>query len=286
MGKVSTLLRAGVQMAAEAIQSPALIARHKKHFGSIGCYCMFVGYPRSGHTLVGSLLDAHPNAILALELDALRYVKFGFSRDQIFSLIIANSMRYAGEGRTWTGYDYSVPGQWQGRFDQLMVIGDKKGGKSARRLWARPGLLDALASRVAMPLKIIHVARNPLDNIATMVKRGDAPDVDTAITDYFRMADAVVYVSSRKDICSTFDVWSEEFIRRPGEHLRALCNFLGLPPHEDYVKSCSDIVFPEPRQSRQNITFSPEQTNAIMTRSATYPHLRKYSYELESRQIT
>ncbi len=26
---------------------------------------MFIGYPRSGHSLVGSLLDAHPNIIVA-----------------------------------------------------------------------------------------------------------------------------------------------------------------------------------------------------------------------------
>jgi hypothetical protein len=273
-------------MTGEAIQTIGLIAEHKKHFQSIQAYCMFVGYPRSGHTLVGSLLDAHPNAILALELDALRYVKFGFSRDQIFSLIIANSIRYASAGRTWTGYDYSVPDQWQGRFDQLMVIGDKKGGKSARRLWANPGLLDALASRLKMPLKIIHVARNPMDNIATMVRRGDAPNVDAAITDYFRMADAVTYVHSRTDICSVIDIWSEEFIRHPSEHLRALCAFLGLPAEESYVKSCSSIVFPEPRQSRHNITFTPSQIDSIQTRSASYPHLIRYRYESETPKTT
>ena len=42
-------------------------------------YCMFIGYLRSGHRLIASLLDAHPNAIATHELDALKFVgaRFG-----------------------------------------------------------------------------------------------------------------------------------------------------------------------------------------------------------------
>ncbi len=32
---------------------------------------MFIGYPRSGHTLIGSLLDAHPNMVVANEYNIL-----------------------------------------------------------------------------------------------------------------------------------------------------------------------------------------------------------------------
>ena len=41
---------------------------------------MFIGYPRSGHSLIGSLLDVHPNAIVAHELDALKFVGAGFGK--------------------------------------------------------------------------------------------------------------------------------------------------------------------------------------------------------------
>ena len=34
-------------------------------------FLLFVGYSRSGHTLVGSLLDGHPNAIIGNEYGAL-----------------------------------------------------------------------------------------------------------------------------------------------------------------------------------------------------------------------
>lgn len=280
MGKVTSAFRTGVQTAGEFVQSLSLIGRYRQHFASINTYCMFVGYPRSGHTLVGSLLDAHPNAIIALELDALRCVKFGFSRSQIFSLIIANSDHYARAGRVWTGYDYTVPGQWQGRFDGLSVIGDKRGGESSRRLIGNPQLLDKLATRVQLPIKVIHVIRNPLDNIASMVARGDAPTVDEAVKKYFRLANAAGYVKSRTDVCSVYDVWSEAFVRNPANQLEKLCAFLGLSTPTDYVNACSSIVFDSPRITRQNITFSPKQLASIRGAAANYAHLKAYALDV------
>ena len=61
-------------------------ARHARKlrddFAGIGSFLMFVGHPRSGHSLVGALIDAHPNAVVAHELDALKYVEAGFGRDR------------------------------------------------------------------------------------------------------------------------------------------------------------------------------------------------------------
>ena len=49
-------------------------------FKTVEKYCMFIGYPRSGHSLIGALLDAHPNIIIAHELNDLRYFARGFSK--------------------------------------------------------------------------------------------------------------------------------------------------------------------------------------------------------------
>ena len=107
------------------IQSLAGGFAHRAAFRDLETFCTFIGYPRSGHTLIGSLLDAHPQAMIADELDALRYNQAGFSRRQIFYLLLRNSRISAAGGRERTGYHYRVPGQWQGRFEKLRVIGDK-----------------------------------------------------------------------------------------------------------------------------------------------------------------
>jgi len=74
---------------------------------------MFVGYPRTGHSLIGSLLDAHPRIVIAHELDALELFQWGFSQRQVFHLLLENSRKMAAAGRSHHGYSYGVPNQWQ-----------------------------------------------------------------------------------------------------------------------------------------------------------------------------
>ena len=138
-------------------------------------YCMFMGYPRSGHSLVGSILDAHPNCIISHELDALKHLDEINSRYDLFDLIANNSAHYAKEGRNWTGYSYDIAGQWQGRSDGLKVIGDKKGGSSTDQYDADEGVINRLHDVVGLPMKIIHVIRNPYDIISTRFLRGKNP---------------------------------------------------------------------------------------------------------------
>src|SRR5499426_2498533 len=96
-------------------------ARQSHLFREVEAYCMFIGYPRSGHTLIGSLLDAHPDMVIAQELDALRYIYAGFRRNQLYSLLLDNSFHFTTAGRKWSGYSYTVPNQWHGRFVRLRV---------------------------------------------------------------------------------------------------------------------------------------------------------------------
>ena len=104
-------------------------------------YCMFIRYLRSGHSLIASLLDAHPNAIATHELDASKFVGARFGKHQIYELLLDNVRRFAPRGGEWNSYAYEVFQQWQGRFDELRVIGDKKGGYSTLRLAENPDLL-------------------------------------------------------------------------------------------------------------------------------------------------
>ena len=112
------------------------------------------------------------------KLDALKFVEAGFGKHQLYQLLLDNSRRFAGRGREWTGYAYEVPNQWQGRFDELRLIGDKKGGRSTLRLARDPGLLHRLRKTVATEIRFVHTIRNPYDNVATMHARALEHDHD------------------------------------------------------------------------------------------------------------
>ena len=52
-------------------------------------------------------------------------------------------------------------------------MGDKKGGKTAKILIDPSNMsrLEAIRQLVQVPLKFVHVVRNPFDNISTMTLR-------------------------------------------------------------------------------------------------------------------
>ena len=122
--------------------------KNRKLFEDTETNCMFIGYPRSGHTLIGALLDAHPNMIIAHELDALKFIYARFSKRQIYYLLLKNSRAFAERGCKTSRYSYGVPNQLQGRFEKLQIIGDKQGEASTLRFQSIPGLLQQLRNTI------------------------------------------------------------------------------------------------------------------------------------------
>ncbi len=97
-------VRKRLQPAMEYVPATLGGLRHAKTFDTVERFCLFIGYPRSGHSLVGSLLDAHPNVVLAHELDALRYVAAGYRRKQLYWMILRRDAEFTRSGRRWTGF--------------------------------------------------------------------------------------------------------------------------------------------------------------------------------------
>ncbi len=227
-------------MAETVVRSTIDGFRFSSRFHDVETFCLFLGYPRSGHTLVGSLLNAHPEAVVAHELDVLRYVELGLRRRQLFALLLDRDQQFATIGRQWSGYDYEVAGQHQGRCDRLRVIGDKRAASATNRLAERPDLLDRL-QRVAgrVPVRLIHVVRNPYDNISTMSHRRGA-DLSYIITRYGRLGGIVEDLRARVGDEGVLDVRYEEFVGQPERVLREVCTFLGLAAPESYLADCAD----------------------------------------------
>ena len=91
---------------------------------------IFIGYPRSGHTLVSSLLDAHPHVIIANEFDIIgKWQEWDASNRNkyyLFDQLYLNSEKEADVGyRSATvkhRYSYHVPRQWQGTYNGSILV--------------------------------------------------------------------------------------------------------------------------------------------------------------------
>lgn len=266
------------ELGSQYVQSALKARQGCWSFDNVQCFCLFVGYPRSGHTLVGSLLDAHRHVLIGLELDALRYIKFGFQREQLFYLLAENSRLHAQRGRQWTGYSYQVPGQWQGQAEQVKVIGDKRGGDSARRLSRDFTLLDRLRETVKVPVKVVHVVRNPYDNIATMVLRGDARTLPLAIELYRSLTQVAERVRRHTAPEDFITVHHERFIADPQVELSGLCNFLGIDAPPSYLADCSAIVFDAPHKTRYRVPWSSCDIKSVSDICLGHDFLARYTF--------
>jgi hypothetical protein len=241
-------------------------------------FCLFIGYARSGHSLVGTVLNAHPEIVISHELDALNFIQKGFQRSQLFSLILTRDRDFGAVGRIWTGYDYTVPHQFQGRFDQLRVIGDKKGGRTSVELGRRPELLDRVRTTVGVPIRLIHVTRNPFDNVVAHASR-QRWSIPFTIDWYERRCWAAAQASMRLDPDELCVVPYESFTREPQRWLAELCTFLGVEPQESYLRDCAAIVRPSSAQRRHSITWDATDRRRVEELTQTYDFLRRYTFE-------
>ena len=248
----------------------------------MAAWVQFVGHPRSGHSLVGALLDAHPDALVAHELDVLRYVEAGFDRDRLVALVLRHQRARVAAGHTsGSGYGYAVPGQWQGRYRRLVAVGDKKGGRSTRRLRARPRLLDDLRAAAGVPVKVVHVVRNPFDNIATMARRAPRLPLADHVDTYFTLAATVDEVAARLPAGDLHRVRHEDLVADSRGELAGLCRFLGVDPGADagYLDACAALVAPSPHRSRDQADWPPGMLDDIAARAGAHDWLAGYRYD-------
>jgi hypothetical protein len=239
--------------------------------------CLFIGYQRSGHSLVGSLLDAHPQMAIAHELDALFYLKRGFHPREILYLMLEVSRMHGEIGRRWGEYAYQVPGQWQGRHTQLEVIGDKKGGMTTLHIARNPALLKQVMTRFGKRKRFIHVLRNPYDNIAAMVQHGQS--LKAAAAEYFKLLRTNRAIIKAVGVDAVATLHHEDFVANPKVELSRLCEFLGVTATPDYLDACASIVFAAPRQPRHKIPWHPETLGILERRIATKPMIARYRFE-------
>jgi hypothetical protein len=252
--------------------------RHRRDFRDVERFFFLVGYPRSGSTLIGSLLNAHPEMVIAHETDSLRYVRSGITRNQLFAILLERDREFASLERRWNGFDYSLPGLDQGRFTRLRVIGDKHAGRAARRLRDDPGLLDRLRALTRVPIRVLHIARNPFDNIASIARNRELP-VAKAIEIYRDLGIAVDSLRSQLAPEELHDVAYESILRDPRREISAVLRFVGVEGSDEYLSSCASLVKSDGRLSRSSVVWSAEERRQVEEIVVSRPALAGYRFE-------
>ena len=251
-------------------------------------FCLFIGYPRSGHSLLGSLLDAHPDVAIAHGPNVLKDVgERGIGRRDLVETLLRRAEQDADRigGRRATGYSYAVPGQWQGHVRTLRVLGAKAGEKATLALRRDPAVLTQLRRTLRTRLRLLHVTRNPFDMIARMasITKDGKPErtieAATRFTARLAQTNARVVADHPDDVLT---VRHESVIQRPREELLRVASFLGIDPLDDWVEACVAILFERPQQARHLVEWTPTEREAVEALIAEHAFFSGYTWTTDA----
>lgn len=108
----------------------------KSLYNNVETFVIFVGYPRSSHSLIAAILDSHPEIIIPNEFDLLKKFNSSFMyaikernrrKLRIFFELHSRSREQAMFGRRSPNrsskkYWYHIPGSWQGNYKNQLKV--------------------------------------------------------------------------------------------------------------------------------------------------------------------
>ncbi len=261
---------------------PCVAARDPRRAESLTHYCMFIGYPASGQSVIGAFIDAHRNAIVSHELDAAwRIWNDRLGREQLFRDIQTKSAKQAARrrsanhsGEVW--HRYYFPNLCQGAAEELHVIGDKRGGGTAR-LAAQVGgeeLVARIRACVNLPLRVLLVTRNPYDMV--VARRGALPDV---VADFVKLSLGIESFLRSLDQEEVLELRHEKMVESPRRAIESLCEFLSLEPYPDFVDTCANTVFPQTTNPRLRRDWDQVEIDLVKRLIDFCPWLHGYDLE-------
>ena len=278
----------------------------------------FLGHSRSGHSIVGSILDAHPHIILAnegklftkLQEDLSNETPYYTNKLTVFNLLWKKSVystragtRSSKENGVKKGYTLSIDGLYQGAFvPPVQVIGDNNAGRTTDLFidessqWEQTFL--KIKSMVNIPIKVIQVIRNPYDNIATAVlykSVGGARDVAAVkhnneklkvnnrtmqyfINRYFNRLRAVQQIKNKFNL-TVLEIHGEDLIENPKSIILSMCQFLGVSCSDDYLETCSNKLFKSESKTRHKIRWSEKWISDVQESIMNFDGLKRYSFD-------
>ena len=275
---------------------------------SVKTFILFIGFARSGSSILGALLDAHPHVVLSNEYMLIRKAASGNPKDPVFNerrtLFSAlynrqQSLLNRSLINTSKGYSLYIQNSYMGTYkDRIDVVGDKSGYQT-NLLYIRNSsyffeVIQHLKDVVKAPIKFINPVRNPFDIIATQmlydlggkVLRHKANTHKIILDPNFincRVKRFEKEIWSIVEICESqqyevLHVHLEDLVENARVEIFKICNFLGISCPEDYISACTEKLFQETSKTRHSIEWPDEALDKAHSIIQSIPHLKRYSF--------
>jgi hypothetical protein len=126
---------------------------------------------------------------------------------------------------------------------------------------------------------IIHVVRNPFDNITTLAIR-NRMSLEESVDRYLAAVDRTVALRDNLRHDGWLDVGHEDLVSDPAGHLVKGCGFRGVDAPDEWAEACGSIVYRKPRSTRTQLPWSPALVAKVEQRMVGVDFLSGYRFEL------
>lgn len=246
-------------------------------------FLSFMGYPRSGHTLVAAILNANPNVMCSNQLNIYQGINDKIKILGGIDKVLNHIKMYSIKPETWknTTQIPHVPKR------DITVVGDKTGHRTVDLLGTSPKLLGDFKSEVKVPVKWIHVVRNPFDNLATWAKLNHenkikqrkksniVKELNNVIAKYSQLNITIEKLKRSEDVLT---VNHEFVITRMHGTLEEICNFLEISFDPDWRDNVRNTVWNKPRTTRNRIKWEENQKKTVNDMIDRFPWLSGYQF--------
>ena len=283
---------------------------YRSAFKDIRTVVLTIGFSRTGSSLLGFLLTAHPNMVIAQELScmdtagrvyngnaALAYLSriYNGALNNLFYTILAlDRLRYQNGISTSTQikqqkslrspeqkvYYILVPNQHQGHFERLKVIGVKSSQHNVVVL-SRNNTLANLRERLKerdIKLKFLLTVRNPYDRVTGISKKNNY-SLEKAVRIFEDNCKKQEELLEKIDPQNVFVNRHEDMCKDPRRQLARLCDFLQVPIPAGYIEDCASAVVRKPYKGRLDINWSPELKQTVALMIEKYDFFSGYDWE-------
>lgn len=249
-----------------------------KYVTNVNSICAFVSFMRSGHTLFGSLLNAHPEMTVSNEIGIGHLMRMGFSEREILRMIIGKDYEFRQSGREWTGYDYEVEGGSQGNYQDLVVVGDKHGPDLIYNYLEDESVYKYIKKSKKNYFIFYHI-RNPYDMIATGTIKGDKKL--NKISEYVcnEIERSVKVVGDLRNINNVrvLKTYYKNIVNDTKGVLVDVMDVMGLSAPKSYLEACADHVFEQPSITRDEVDWDADSVDLVEKTCNEFDSFARYA---------
>lgn len=237
-------------------------------------FILFVGYPRSGHTIVANILNSHPNILISDEVGIMKFSKL--TKEKIRNSIIKKSnevdIKYTS---VYGNVNYTEDNIEK---NKITIFGDKHANKNTMFINSKFDKIYKLND--IFNLNLIHVIRNPYDMITTnFIRRGRKWDnnIYKIINHFNTLFKTVENIKEKYDM---FDIYLEDLIKYPYNNITELFHYVGIQRLDnEFLSYVSSKLLDNANKSRILYDWQDDQKQLVQNMISKYKFLKGYKWE-------